>query len=55
MTNKKEGRRSPSEQRRLEKEARKAVSDALTKDLRKDRNLRVRQTSNKDLEITIDL
>lgn len=54
MPNRKEGKLSPSEQRRLDKEVREAASDALFKALKKDRNLRVRQTSNKDMEITFD-
>lgn len=55
MPNNKKNKLSPAEQRRLDKEVRKLASDALYKELKKVRGLPVRQTPNKDLEITIEL
>ena len=54
MSNKKD-KLSSTEQRRLEKEARKLASDTLYKELKKHSNPRVRQKPNKGFEITIEL
>lgn len=46
---------SSIELRRLEKEVRKAIPEALFNELKEGRNFRVRRTPNKGLEITIEL